>query len=191
MVIRILTAAYLLASFGSIFIGSKGSVIALGLFAALVTLPIFVTMFLRQILLVGIITALITGLTILIPPLGFLVAAWAVVSLVLKFARLARNLPPIVAGFGLYGLLLLLPTLLRFMNGAGLILEIPLMILLPVGATLMFHGILTMLTHIGYRPTVAASVMLGFPVYLTLFVLTFLLPGFGDVDLDGGDGGGF
>ena len=191
MVIRILTAAYLLASFGSIFIGSRGSVIALGLFAALVTLPIFLAMFVRQILLIGIITVLVTGLTILIPPLGFLVAAWAVVSLVMKFARLARNLPPIVAGFGLYGVLLLLPALLHPIHGAGLTLEIPVMILLPVGATLLFHGILILLTHIGYRPTVAASVMLGFPVYLTLFVLTFFLPGFGDVDLGGGDGDAF
>jgi hypothetical protein len=188
MVPRILTVTYLLASLGSILIGPKESVIALGLIAALVTLPIFIAVFLRQILLMAAIAVLVTVLSTLVPPLGFLIAAWALVSLVMKFLRLARNLPPIVAGCGFYLLLFFLPVLLHWSDRAGPILKISMMILLPVAAMFLFHGVLTLLTRLGYRPALAASIMMGFPVYLTLFAFTFLLPSFGDVELGGDDG---
>jgi hypothetical protein len=191
MVVRILTISYPLAWLICAVWGPTEGVVALALVAALVALPFFLTLFLRQILIAGAITLIVAVVSILCPPLAFLAAAWAVINLCLKFMRFARNLIPIAAGFGMYALLLAVPGMLTLWS-SGKAANLPLAtvaftILLAGGGAALFLGLLRLMERLGYKPTLAAAMMLGFPVYLILFALTFLLPGFGDIDA-GGDG---
>ena len=140
------------------------------------------------------ISALLLILAALCPPLVILPALWGALSFVLKFWRLCRNIPLILGGLVLYGLVYFVPCAGRALLPAALPWWIhATLIVAGLGLSTLagFWLIKTCIAgfyQLGYSQEHAAAVLLGFSTYLIIFLLTFLIPG---MDGDSGGDGSF
>jgi hypothetical protein len=191
---NVLVVCYAIAWASCAFVGATHAPECLGLAAALLTFPFFLFNSLRFMLVGFLITTVLVSISFLFPPLAFLSGAWMVINMVLKLLRFARNLIPMAAGVGLYILLGAAPQILNSAFGnsgwpqSGWYQPVMVPVLFCIGAAIMTVALLPF-ERLGYRRNLAAAMMLGFPAYLVIFVLTSMTPGMSDSpgDFDGFD----
>jgi hypothetical protein len=160
------------------------NVVFLALISSIITFPYFLIEVLKGISENAIPSLIVIFIGIFCPPALILLPLIQMLGLFKKFKGLAHNLPLIFWGIALYSALLVAPNAIRHSSSLwiGININLPFftILLLAVIGSLLFCLSVYGISKYQQNPCSAVMVMLGFPSYLILFLITFLLPGIGE-----------
>jgi hypothetical protein len=146
--------------------------------STVLTLPYFGTTFFMGLFSGIAIFTLLAALTVAFPPLGVIAIVLGVMLNAAKFGGCLMNIPVMLAGCGLYGLLAL-PHKIGMLISRNDVEVLPTTVIAAVAAGIglcTILGVLRLFERFEYPRAAVAAMLLGFSWYVLMFVVSLIVP---------------